>query len=330
MGHSALYSCAVCLCLFLSANGSGVDCSTDSSGTCVDQSVLLQRRVQITTEVEEEEEAEKEELDTLPEPKTERVYGPVATSTPILQYFKNWGKGAIDSHLARIVDLDDLSTGDELSTLETDTEALSADAAFELFQSAAMETCPEKAALLQQQAKFEVVHSEPADVNGVRHVLLKGTDGKLQYMASHRLPNGEHRAIVTDPPACSITDSVAVLQTPKGPTTVKGADHKASAGEASMLLPSDSAVEDCKKLFVRTVKENCKKNVDINVLSAKLFVIDGVSVRMAAQVCKAGTKECHSHRPECDFEVSTNHKDAKLLQLDGDVLPEEKMGLTQR
>ena len=122
-----------------------------------------------------------------------------------------------------------------------------------------------------------MVHSESADVNGVRHVLLKRKDGKLQYMASHQLPSGEHRAIVTDPPACSITDSLAALETSRGPT-VKTVDNKRSAGEAAMLLPADSLVEDCKKLFVRTVKENCKKNVNINVLSAERFVTDGSSV----------------------------------------------------
>jgi len=50
---------------------------------------------------------------------------------------------------------------------------------------------------------------------------------------------------------------------------------------------------------------------------------------MHAKVCSSAG--CHFHRPECDFEVSSDHTDASLLQQNSSgaitILPEEKQGL---
>jgi len=53
------------LCLFLPVATSGVDCSTESPGTCMDQSVLLQHHAKITIEDQKEDQLPKKGRDGL-------------------------------------------------------------------------------------------------------------------------------------------------------------------------------------------------------------------------------------------------------------------------
>ena len=82
-------------------------------------------------------------------------------------------------------------------------------------------------------------------------------------------------------------------------------------------VKTDPAVQDCKELFMRTMEENCKKTVDVQVKYAQVRIIDGLEVDMEVNVCKPGSDsstDCHVHTPQCAFECSKNHEDAQLLQ----------------
>lgn len=324
-------------CLLLAASAVSDECVTnpDGTNTCdADQSALLQSKVQVSSD------------NLQADAQSEHAYGPFPATTSLLTYYKGWAQGAIDTHLARIIPAEVLAEADaeELpvvyssdpvaplsaleSDMETESEALSAGMASELFESAMMDHCPDKALALSEETQFEVVQAEPADSNGVRHVLLKSKDGQLQYMASHRSPDGEHRALVTDPPVCS---AAALLEHPDN-TEIKASDPvdapTSPGGDGHALALDDQLVIDCETLFKRTVEENCGKTVDLRVTHAFRMVIDGLSVHMKAQVCKPGTSDCHLHRPHCSFETSTDHTDAKLLQLEKpNAIQAEKDGL---
>merc|ERR1719440_278569 len=122
-------------------------------------------------------------------------------------------------------------------------------------------------------------------------------------MASYRLPNGKHRILVADPPVCSHAAQLAALEAEGAKPNVTTMPLQLEDG-AGLLKNDDPLVTDCKKLFVRTVQENCNKKNSVSVTSATVMIIDGISVHMIAQVCNPSTRKCHPHRPECDFEVS--------------------------
>jgi len=226
---------------------------------------------------------------------------------------------------------------------------MSAEVAAELFEAKAMQECPERAMALLDggRSEFQVLHSLPADKRGVRHVLLKGKGAQLQYIASYLMPNGEHEALVVDPPACSANGHLSFLEAqaaqgipnisssdPIDPNIAAATRGNTSGGEANMLTLDDPLVHDCKMLFVRTMQERCNKSADVSVLVARRLIVDGLSVQMHVQVCKPNTEECKPHRPECDFETSSSHTDASLLQAQNGAqddtpppLPEEAMGL---
>jgi hypothetical protein len=97
-------------------------------------------------------------------------------------------------------------------------------------------------------------------------------------------------------------------------------------GGSELLPPTHPLVAECKALFEKTFAEKCGgQKVTAKVLSAEKTVIDGISVKMSINLCS--DHGCHPHRPECTFETSTDHTDAKLLELDGGKPSEETKGL---
>lgn len=334
---------AILLCLLASASAEAAPeaCSLkpDGTSTCSgsDQTTLIQSRVRVSNE-------DTDSLST-EAPLKEHVYGPFKHHKSILSYFKDHYQSAVAARLAKIIPDDD--DDDELpiiysdgpsdksfletdSDMESDIQALSADSASELLQAEIEDVCPHAATSLieqSEQMEYEVVHAEAADEQGVRHTLLKGKDGQLQYIASRRV-QGEHRTLITDPPACSVTGPLAALQTkevPAPPEDISTNDlvdadmsrlTRQTGGEATVLPLDSQLVADCETLFKRTVAEGCNnKQIDLQILRAERRIIDGIDVKMNVQVCKPGTEECHPHRPECAFETSLDHTDAKLLQL---------------
>jgi len=254
----------------------------------------------------------------------------------MLQYFKGWAQGAIESTLDRLVPdedskpilMDEGEVVDEFEeSQETELAKLTASRAVEVMASTAAQDCPAKDVSFLQasmlSSEFKVLQAEPADSNRVRHVLLQNKDGGFQYLASHQLPNGDHRVMVADPPVCA-NENLAVLETEATTQPIAGNSSDKSEGGLDLLKADDPLVKDCVELLVRTVGEDCHKQVTVKVLSASRSVVDGLKISMHAKVC--GSAGCHWHRPECDFEVSSDHTDASLLQQD--ILPEEKQGLT--
>jgi len=344
-------------CLLLAAAAVSDECvaNPDGTNTCgADQSALLQSKVQVSSDELQADEEFAHTRQVVDAMLSEHVYGPFPATTSLLTYYKGWAQGAIDTHLARVIPAEVLAEVDAeelpvvyssdpieppVSTLESDmdteSEALSAGMASELFESAMMDQCPDKVLALTEETEFEVVQAEPADSNGVRHVLLKRKDGQLQYMASHRSPDGEHRALVTYPSACS---TALALLDPLEPDHVVNQDDPLTTnsssigGERHELALTDQLVLDCETLFKRTVEENCGKSVDLQVLRAKELVINGLAVQMQVQVCRpgaaVGSSDCQPHRPHCAFEVSTDHTDAVLLQQEHPIIQAEQDGLT--
>ena len=167
-------------------------------------------------------------------------------------------------------DLVDESFLEADSDLESELQTLSASSASELLQAEMEDECPHKAALLierSNQMEYKVVHAETPDKQGVRHTVLKGKNGELQYIAS-RSVSGEHRTLIADPPACS-AGPLATLQTDgdPAPTEVTSADDpvdpemssrtRQTGGEAHLLALDSWLVADCETLLKRTVAEGC-------------------------------------------------------------------------
>jgi cathepsin B len=235
---------------------------------------------------------------------------------------------------------------EEMSAMEAETSTLSAAEAGALLSLELIRGCPGLAPAptytdvavedmnheyaLVENAEFKVVHSEAPDPDGVRHVLLQDRTGELQYMASHQLPNGQHQAIVTDPPICSKIGSLAMLGVDpvevaavetNGPINAEPlGDAGKGSGGSNLLLLNDPLVQSCKELFENTFVEKCggaKPNV--KVLTAHRAVMAGLLVHMRITV------DGHPHHPDCAFETSADHTDASLLESDGPA--EETKGL---
>jgi hypothetical protein len=294
-----------------------------------DQTALLQGRIHVS---------QKEEV---AEPFS---YGPQESSKSLIDYFKHWSKGSIQSHLSRVMASEDID--EEMSAMEAETSTLSAAEAGALLSLELIRGCPGLAPAptytdvavedmnheyaLVENAEFKVVHSEAPDPDGVRHVLLQDRTGELQYMASHQLPNGQHQAIVTDPPICSKIGSLAMLGVDpvevaavetNGPINAEPlGDAGKGSGGSNLLLLNDPLVQSCKELFENTFVEKCggaKPNV--KVLTAHRAVMAGLLVHMRITV------DGHPHHPDCAFETSADHTDASLLESDGPA--EETKGL---
>merc|ERR1740138_1148407 len=267
----------------------------------------------------------------------------------MLEIFKGWAKGVIESRLARVVsedrsekddsaddedaDKDDYAEGDEDATEDQDgdqeddsmmeiaTEALSASDAMGMLASVMGEQCPEKIPVLLEQTQYQVLQSDVSEEGGIRHVLLKDQIGRLQYMASHQLPKGEHQALAEDPPICSNVGSIAAVETEGPPLNAEPIPQPGKgSGGSNLLLLSDPLVKQCKELFQNTFVEKCGGDKpDVKVLTAHRVVINGLQVHMRISV------NGHAHHPDCAYETSADHTDAAFLELGGPT--EETKGL---
>jgi hypothetical protein len=332
------------LCLLAAfENAVATGCTRDADGKAncenPDQTALLQGRVRVASQD-----------DLVAEP---FYYGPQESSKSLLDYFKHWSKGSIESHLSRIIPPQE-DVSEWMSALEVETSALSVAEAGALLSLEMIRGCPGKAPTpaftdpagefvqtdlnpeyaLVQNAEFKVVHSETPDADGVRHVLLQDRMGSLQYMASHQLATGEHQALVTDPPICSKIGSLEVLLEVGGePEPIRSADpvnpsddvlkpiskndpveaDHKGSGGAGMLLTTDPLVTDCKVLFENTYSENCGGKK----VSVKVNAANRVVINGLSVHMRVSVcnsaGDCQPHHPECTYETSTDHTDASFF-----------------
>merc|ERR1719265_2780507 len=93
-------------------------------------------------------------------------------------------------------------------------------------------------------------------------------------MASHRSPDGEHRALVTDPPVCSAGGSLAVLERPSEdivPMCARECQEPTDCAAARQeIFPEDNSAGcapactlDQKNDLIRSI---CGKNADTALL----------------------------------------------------------------
>jgi len=161
------------------------------------------------------------------------------------------------------------------------------------------------------------------ETDGVDHLIFStvNTTSRLQYLATN-----VNRIIVADPPL----ECVSEIQR-KGPAP-KEEINEISGGGTELLHPeNDQIVKDCKKLFERTAKDVCKKELQLRVLRADRQIIDGVEVNMDVEVMGPAGKTTR-HAPSCFFELFPDAKDASLLQsledpADTDLTESEKKGM---
>jgi hypothetical protein len=142
---------------------------------------------------------------------------------------------------------------------------------------------------------------------------MKDQLGRLQYMASHQLPNGKHQAMAVDPPICSNVGSIAAVETDGSPLHAEPLpDGGKGSGGSNLLLLTDPLVKQCKELFQNTFVEKCGGDKpDVKVLTAHRVVINGLQVHMRIVV------NGHPHHPDCAYETSADHTDASFLESDG-------------
>jgi hypothetical protein len=274
-------------------------------------------------------------------------------SKTMLEVFKGWSQGVIESRLSRIMsenfddadddsiseDDDDDDREDESmsedneeeqeeqdesisedddheeddSMIEIATEALSASEAVGMLASLMGQQCPEQLPVLLEETQYQVLQSEAAQERGIRHILMKDQLGRLQYMASHQLPNGKHQAMAVDPPICSNVGSIAAVETDGSPLHAEPLpDGGKGSGGSNLLLLTDPLVKQCKELFQNTFVEKCGGDKpDVKVLTAHRVVINGLQIHMRIVV------NGHPHHPDCAYETSADHTDASFLESDG-------------
>jgi cathepsin B len=279
----------------------GMGCSIDADGigncTTPDQTAMLQSRVRV-----HDASSAAEEMFT---------YGPQEVSHTMLGFFEGWSKDAIESRLSRIVSDDGEDDGEShASMIQIETAALSASEAVGMLASLMNNECPEKDPALLEEAQYQVVQSGFSQDAGIRHVLLQDVVGRLQYMASHQLPSGDHQAMASDPPICSNVGSIATLET-EGPGLSADplGDGGKGSGGSNLLLLTDPLVKSCKELFENTFVENCGGDKpDVKVLTAHRVIINGLKIHMRISV------NGHPHHPDCTYEYSTDHTDASFLE----------------
>jgi len=225
---------------------------------------------------------------------TLRSYGPYPAGRA-LEYFMKWSHGSVEGKVDREL-LRHQHVVTDPALLEQDSEKSNVKAA-SLIAAAEQEQCG-KSSLPRSWALLEKTESR-----GVEHMVLRseGTASKLQYLAVQH-----DRILKADPPvACMIQQPADENQTNDG-------------GGPELLDPAtDPMVKDCKKLFVRTAADICKKRMRVKVMHATLEIIDGFKVNMEVELIGPLGKKTH-HHPSCLFEKSLDHKDASLLQQDAD------------
>eukprot|EP00427_Karlodinium_veneficum_P061507 CAMPEP_0169378272 /NCGR_PEP_ID=MMETSP1017-20121227/39663_1 /TAXON_ID=342587 /ORGANISM="Karlodinium micrum, Strain CCMP2283" /LENGTH=135 /DNA_ID=CAMNT_0009477467 /DNA_START=54 /DNA_END=457 /DNA_ORIENTATION=+ len=113
-------------------------CTRDTNGSALcenpDQTTLLQARVHVALQDEQQTDEGEEQ--------TEPFYydGPEDNSKSLLDYFKHWSKGSIESHLSRII-----AASEEMLALEVESSALNAADAGALLSLEMIRGCPGRA-----------------------------------------------------------------------------------------------------------------------------------------------------------------------------------------
>jgi len=128
----------------------------------------------------------------------------------MMDYFKAWGEGKLNSILERTLAVNIDVGGANLA--QTDSRTLTREESGMAFMATADAECPDQVPVLAQAASFGLLETEPIDDNGVMHMLLRGQEQQLQYMAVRKEADGKLRALVADPPVCVASGSVAFLQ----------------------------------------------------------------------------------------------------------------------
>jgi len=222
---------------------------------------------------------------------------------PALEYFRWWGAGKVDHSLATTLPGMDVEPDGEFSLAEAVVDEA---ATAELTQRGLVRALESYRGPCAESESW-ALHQGVTDERGVQHALLHSPGGKLQYVAAH-----SGRVLVADPQACS--GHPAMIQEEPVPVT---------GNEQLLDSNTDPLVQDCVKLFHRTVKENCNKDFSINVLTAHLQVINGFAVFVKLELTAVDGTVLY-HEPECEFQIPES-PDASLLQ--DQELPEEETGL---
>ncbi|CAE8683872.1 unnamed protein product, partial [Polarella glacialis] len=306
VGSAAVASATVASVTAATTPGGGTGCSEE--GTCPSQSSSL---------IQAARKGQKLAVQAAEEPGHARanVWRSEKSAGSALEYFRWWAAGKVEHSMStslRDVDIinnninnNKLGQG-EVGLAQADESATTELKAQALVQALAQYRGP------CADSEDWSLHEGVLDERGVQHALLRSSlGGKLQYVALHR-----GRVLVADPKACP---GPALMQASQEPDAVS------TSGNEILDSTSDKLVKDCIALFHETVKENCQKDfTDVEVLSARLEVIDGFAV-FALINLKAADGTIFQHEPECEFEIPSS-PDASLLQTQQ--LPEEKQGLT--
>jgi len=290
-------------------------------------------------------------------------YGPQNVSRSALDYFKHWSLGKVVNHMRRHREKSQLAFHNaslEASQLAFAQRITTSAGLVHFLQMHRLRRCPEIAKSLHSTQYS--LHDSSVGPPTVEHFVLRSSTGGLQYIAKHEdhivsaypevcdpsvmlqtTRNDRHVALHQDP-----DDKVAVASLGGIGDKVPGQDSigaggrkieppKASGTPTSLDPGSDQLVKDCAKLFHRTAKDMCGKDFDMVTKAAVEKVIDGLAVEMSVVVDKS-----MYHDIACEFEVSAENEDAKLVQrgppvktepADGsgptlkEQLPEEKKGL---
>ncbi|CAE8683873.1 unnamed protein product [Polarella glacialis] len=296
VGSAAVASATVASVTAATTPGGGTGCSEE--GTCPSQSSSL---------IQAARKGQKLAVQAAEEPGHARahVWRSEKSAGSALEYFRWWAAGKVEHSMSTTLRDVELGHG-EVGLAQADESATTELKAQAMVQALAQYRGP------CSESEDWSLHQGVLDERGVQHALLRSSlGGKLQYVALHR-----GRVLVADPKACP---GPALLQASQEPDAVS------TSGNEILDSTSDKLVKDCIALFHETVKENCQKDfTDVEVLSARLEVIDGFAV-FALINLKAADGTVFQHEPECEFEIPSS-PDASLLQTQQ--LPEEKQGLT--
>lgn len=226
---------------------------------------------------------------------------------PVLKYFQHWSSGAV-RRMSRIPkQIKEQTPGGEVqlafaAEITQASAALDEQQAVELLENHRVRQCPTS---MKRSVTAWTLHDSDLDEAGVWHSLLQSQSGVLQYLAVHR-----GRLLVADPPVCS-NRTASLLQPPK-----LQAEKPVLTGEEESIDPkSDPTVKDCIRLFQKTSQDKCGKEFEIDVKRAVIEVIDGLELEMNCNLKGKGGKT-RKHQIKCEFETTSAHKDAELLQLD--------------
>merc|ERR1719311_1039358 len=252
-----------------------------------------------------------------------RVYSYTAfKARPAMSYFRWWSDGMVAQNVKR--DLLIVHPGIGLLEQRRATATLVESEAVSLLAQHRQADCPE-AARLAERHQWNL-HDFAEDTKAAtNHAVLRSHLGVLQYVA---LRNG--RVVTADPPAC---ETVALLQAPELLQRQTPPAVNDTGGAPQILdVKNDPLVKDCENLFHRTATKVCKKDFEMEVLSAVVEVINGFIVEMTVVLTSEAGKES-LHYPKCAFQTTNPNdpaqEDSSLVEsiAEGEQTPEEKAGM---